>query len=131
MQAGITRLPRTDWFGPRRVSYLVINTNGEIDVLDHLKVIGDGSDVFRGTATNLFEHSLSEAEESASEQLQRYGATVLPTGCKSCDLRDVCAGGYLPHRYSSAALFNNPSVACTAIQGMFKRLIPILKSKIS
>ena len=129
MQAAITRIPRTDWFGPRRASYLVIATNGDIDTLDHLKVIGERSSLFRGTETNVFDHSFAEAEASATALLERFGATSLPTGCQSCHLRDICAGGYLPHRYSAETTFDNPSVACIAIQGMFRRLIPILKSR--
>jgi uncharacterized protein len=130
MQAAITRRPRTDWFGPRRVSYLVVATNGDIDTLDHLKVIGEGSGQFRGTAANVFDHPLAEAETSAAALLESFGATVLPTGCQTCSLCDVCAGGYLPHRYSAATVFDNPSVACTAIQGMFRRFLPIVQSRI-
>lgn len=130
MQALITRSPRTDWFGPRRVSYLVVATNGEIDTLDHLKVIGAESAAFRGTDADVFRHSLAEAESAAAALLDRVGATALPTGCGACPLRDVCCGGYLPHRYSSARTFDNPSVACTAITGMFRRFLPIMNARV-
>jgi uncharacterized protein len=130
MQAAITRHPRTDWFGPRRLSYLLVATSGDIDTLDHLKVIGENSSQFRDTAANLFDHTLAEAEAAALNLLERFGASTLPTGCSACSLRDVCAGGYLPHRYSTATVFDNPSVACAAIQGMFSRFLPIMQSRL-
>lgn len=126
MQAVITRQAKTDWFGPRGVSYLVVATDGHIDILDHLKVIGDKSEFFRATSANVRTHSLLEAELLAAGLLAQYGATRLPADCKGCFIADVCAGGYLPHRYSAAAMFDNPSVACTAIQGMFRRALPIV-----
>lgn len=46
----------------------------------------------------------------------------LPTGCLSCPERDSCAGGYLPHRYSSARGFDNPSVWCADFQKLFAHL---------
>lgn len=126
MQAALTRRAKTDWFGPRSVSYLVVATNGQIDTLDHLKVIGGESARFRGTESNVFDHTLVEAEAFAAGLLERFGATQLPTGCRGCEIADVCAGGYLPHRYSAVSLFDNPSVACTAILGMFRRSLPIM-----
>ena len=130
MQAVLTRRAKTDWFGPRRLSYLVVATNGHIDTLDHLKVIGVDSARFRGTEANVFDHTLAESEEFADQMLGRFGATQLPNACKECELSDVCAGGYLPHRYSAASLFDNPSVACIAIKGLFSRSLPIVKTAI-
>lgn len=130
MQAVLTRRAKTDWFGPRRISYLVVATNGCIDTLDHLKVIGGDSARFRGTEANVFDNTLAETEDYAVQMLDRFGANQLPNACKDCELSDVCAGGYLPHRYSVASLFDNPSVACKAIKGLFSRSLPIVKTAI-
>jgi uncharacterized protein len=32
--------------------------------------------------------------------------------CLSCPVKDICGGGYLPHRYHKENGFNNPSVYC-------------------
>jgi len=126
LQSILTKLPRTDWFGPRRITYLVVVTNGEFETLDHLKMLGENSSDFRKTKSDVFNNSISFAEKSATSLLQNTGASTLPENCESCSVKDICAGGYLPHRYSSSNLFNNSSVACTAIKGMFRRFLPIV-----
>jgi sulfatase maturation enzyme AslB (radical SAM superfamily) len=35
------------------------------------------------------------------------------------DHRDTCGGGYLPHRYSAARGFDNPSVWCADLLALF------------
>jgi uncharacterized protein len=35
--------------------------------------------------------------------------------CQACHEKDICGGGYLPHRYSRVSGFNNPSVWCADI----------------
>jgi uncharacterized protein len=35
--------------------------------------------------------------------------------CLACPEREVCGGGYLPHRYARATGFDNPSVWCADI----------------
>lgn len=126
LQACVTRRAKTDWFGRRRIAYLVVLTDGSIDVLDHLKVIGSDSSRFRGTTADIATQSIADAEILAAALLDRYGASSLPGGCRDCAQADVCAGGYLPHRYAARSQFDNPSVACAAIRGMFVRAEAIL-----
>ena len=119
IQSLITGKPRTDWFGKRGVSYLVIDTAGQIDVLDHLKVIGSESRKFRSTNLNIKNCSIMVAEEEIEKGLSSFGANLIPTDCKTCKLALLCSGGYLPHRYSEKKMFDNRSVACEAIMSMF------------
>ena len=46
----------------------------------------------------------------------------LPTACTSCSERELCGGGYLPHRYSKRRCFDNPSVWCEDIRAMLRYL---------
>jgi uncharacterized protein len=121
IQSLITGKPRTDWFGPRSVNYLVIDTSGQIDVLDHLKVIGSESGKVRSTNLNIEDCSIGDAVKAVEIALSNWKANLIPTQCEPCKLASLCCGGYLPHRYSNQNFFNNRSVACEAIMGMFDR----------
>jgi uncharacterized protein len=39
--------------------------------------------------------------------------------CLNCIESETCAGGYLPHRYSAARGFDNPSVWCADLLKLF------------
>jgi uncharacterized protein len=43
----------------------------------------------------------------------------VPTGCRGCPELSTCAGGYLPHRWSAARGFDNPSVWCADLLKLF------------
>jgi len=127
LQSTITSNPKTDWFGVRNISYLVIGTNGDIDVLDHLKVIGQFSIQHRSTYKNILDDSIERAEYVANEMLDKFEARKLPDECSNCEWQNKCYGGYLPHRFSSRKKFNNPSVACEAIQKLYSSSAQIMK----
>ena len=42
-----------------------------------------------------------------------------PRGCAGCPEQSTCAGGYLPHRWSSGSAFDNPSVWCADLLKLF------------
>jgi uncharacterized protein len=43
---------------------------------------------------------------------RQSGVLQLCETCRSCRIVDICGGGYIPHRYSAALGFSNPSVYC-------------------
>jgi uncharacterized protein len=116
LQAVATRRPRTDWFGPRRVSYLVIETDGSYDLLDQLKVIGADSGRLRRLGRTVENCSLSGAVTEAGRLLAESGGDCLPQACTGCRWSDVCAGGHLTARHSLSRGFDNRSVYCEGIQ---------------
>ena len=71
LQATISKRPKTDWFGPRNISYLVVETSGNYDLLDQLKVIGSESGPYRNIHGNVREHPLSDALAMATQLLER------------------------------------------------------------
>jgi uncharacterized protein len=102
--------PLTDCIGNPLSGYLVIDTDGSIQLNDALKVCDEG--ISEG-GLNIFEHSFDELRLAAP--LFRHvvlDGVPLSATCQKCPERDVCAGGYLPHRYSRSNGFDNPSIWC-------------------
>ena len=60
-------------------------------------------------------------------RLAIFDGVRLPSGCEACRERTTCAGGYLPHRYSRARGFDNPTVWCADMLRLFGRLRELLK----
>ena len=118
LQATVSRRPQTDWFGPRSISYLVVETGGNFDLLDQLKTIGKNSSDYRNLHGNVFENSIEDAMSQGIELLAKTGGNVLPTDCIGCKWSDVCAGSHLPSRHSLHQGFNNRSVYCEGIKSL-------------
>ena len=52
----------------------------------------------------------------------QHGAEALCDQCQACRLRDVCGGGYMPHRYHPFNGFNNPSVYCADLMQLLDHM---------
>jgi uncharacterized protein len=118
LQASVSGRPRTDWFGPRRVGYLVVETDGAYDVLDQLKVIGGESASFRAIRSTVERMSILEAEDMARALLAEHGANRLPADCEGCRWSGVCGAGHLTSRHSVRRGFDNRSVYCEGIASL-------------
>lgn len=88
---------------------LVIETNGGIEAVDVLRICGDG---FTRRNASVLTHEFDEALDNDLARLYHVSHKKLCKQCRACPVRDICGGGYLPHRYSSKSGFNNPSVYC-------------------
>ena len=112
--------PRSDSFGNPALGYLIVETDGEIETQDALRVCEHrmGSS---GIAVDA--HSF-DALESASPWVHKVTTqgVPLPSDCEDCRYERVCAGGALPHRYSKARGFDNPSIWCRDIQTVLDRI---------
>lgn len=99
----------TDNIGGKPVGVIVIETDGGIEPTDAFKCCFDGS-----TKIGLNVHSdpLDALYGNVMVRELQEGASSLCATCQACSARDVCGGGYMPHRYSKEALFQNPSVYC-------------------
>ncbi len=98
-----------DSLGFNKNELLVVETDGGIEALDVLKSCGDG---FTKAGANVATHSFDDAMQTELAQLYHYSHIRLPEKCSICPVREICGGGYIPHRYSSINGFNNPSVYC-------------------
>jgi uncharacterized protein len=106
--------------GTGPTSYVVVETDGSIQANDALRVCEGDIAI---TGLNIAEDELDafEQAEGPAAQILR-GEVALPTACRACPEAETCAGGYLPHRYSRARGFDNPSVWCEDIKLLFAEM---------
>ena len=131
LKASVTGLPTTDWFGPRTISYLVIETDGKIDLLDQLKAVGAGSAPYRALEKSVWDTDFTSAAGLARQLIAAHSGARLPEDCDGCRWSEVCGAGHLPSRFSAARGFNNRSTYCEGIQMVLddsKRLLAPLIS---
>lgn len=104
---------------------LCIKTNGDIDLVDSLKICGDG---FTHTGMNVETHTLSKTFEHKilHDYYFSHSDAVLCSQCRNCVVRNICGGGKYPHRYSPNNSFDNPSVYCKSI----KRLLVHIQNQL-
>lgn len=95
--------------GGRENDVLVIETDGGMEPVDVLKSCGHG---FTKIGYNVLRNEVDDVYRSSLMRTYQEGTAALCETCQECTLRDVCGGGYLPHRYSSSNSFANPSVYC-------------------
>lgn len=107
-----------DLLGNGRLPFVFIQADGAIEALDVLGVCG--TDVAPIGLNVLDDDFAAIREASHFHQSTIFVGTPLPTGCRACPERETCGGGYLPHRYSSAKAFDNPSVWCADLLAFFR-----------
>lgn len=100
---------------------LVVETDGSIEAVDVLRVCENG---ITARGFNVLTDTLDEAMADQLAQAYYFAAERLCPTCRQCPVRDICAGGYLPHLYARANGFDNPSVYCADLQ----RLIAAIQS---
>lgn len=107
----------TDMIGNGRANYLVIDTDGSIQALDALKVCCEGASE---SGLNVCDHGFDDLEKGLPllHRVVHQGIPMCPA-CEGCREHATCAGGYLPHRYSRAAGFDNPSIWCKDLLKLF------------
>lgn len=95
-------------------STISIKPNGNIELVDNLKICGNG---FTHTGLNIFDNSFDDI--SSNEIMKKYyyshQDSVLCKKCQECLIRNICGGGNLAHRYSPVNGFDNPSTYCKDI----------------
>ena len=107
---------RVGHFGNPPLGYLVVEADGSIEGLDVLKICEPGL-----AETGLTVRS-EESLVSALPPFHRetvFEGVPLPTGCHGCREASTCSGGWLPHRFSRARNFDNPSAWCADLLKLF------------
>jgi uncharacterized protein len=107
-------------FGGGAPAYVFIESDGDIEGLDCLRVCKNG---ITATGLNVRTNHYHEIVDTSPMHGQAiFEGMPLPDACRSCQEHKTCAGGYLPHRYSSFNGFNNPSVWCSDILKLFSHI---------
>jgi uncharacterized protein len=115
---------RTDQFGNNPLGIVFVESDGDIEGLDFLRVCGDGAAAIGvSVLRDDFEHIAMSSE--------LHGRAIFeglrpPSGCIDCPERETCGGGCLPHRFSLERGFDNPSIWCADILQLFAKMRELL-----
>lgn len=105
--------------GALSVDFIVIDTNGDMEAVDTLKMVGRGA---TSLGLNVATDRLSDALQHPAIYSRMSGYKALCSTCRACEFLSNCGGGYLPHRYSAENGFVNPSVYCKDLLYLFERM---------
>ena len=114
----------TEALGLGPADTIVIDTDGAIRQIDTLAATYDNA---ADTGLTVAEHALDDALEHPTTVARQIGLGALSPACLACGVRDVCGGGYYPHRYRAGDGFRNPSVYC---RDLF-RLITVIREYVA
>jgi uncharacterized protein len=99
----------TEVIGLHAADTLVIETDGSIKQIDALSAAYENA---ADTGLCVTRHPLDSALDHPTTVARQIGLAALSSACQECAVRDVCGGGFYPHRYRSGDGFRNPSVYC-------------------
>jgi uncharacterized protein len=114
---------------------VVVEANGDVELVDALKSTFEGAPA---TGLNTLSPGFSFDDFDALPAIrdrQRSSDDLCAT-CRGCALKEICGGGYLPHRYPPAAdgnqhnPFDNPSVYCADLADLITTIRSHLKATV-
>lgn len=109
-----------DLLGNPLLGFLFVETDGAIEGLDVLRQCYPGAST---SGLNVLRDDFHRAGEvSLFLRATTFVGVPAPSECDGCEERNTCSGGYLPHRYSAARSFDNPSVWCTDLLALFQHI---------
>lgn len=114
--------------GAPAVDIIVIETDGAIEPVDTLKMVGrSATDI----GLNVFTSSFDNALQHPAIFSRMLGSDALCHTCQECDDLAYCGGGYVPHRFSNNNGFLNPSVYCNDIRFLVKHIQNSLQNSLA
>jgi uncharacterized protein len=102
-------LGTTEAIGLGAADTIVIDTDGSIKQIDALSAAYEDA---AATGLTVTRNSLDEALDHPTTVARQIGLAALSPVCQACGVRDICGGGYYPHRFRAGEGFRNPSVYC-------------------
>ena len=100
--------------------YVFIEPDGEMEGVDTLRACCDGLSQIKLDVRHSDFFDLLRTETMHSQAI--FKGMPLAQACRTCPEGQTCSGGYLPHRYSSASGFDNPSVWCADLLKLFAHI---------
>ncbi|WP_329386474.1 FxsB family cyclophane-forming radical SAM/SPASM peptide maturase [Streptomyces sp. NBC_01716] len=98
---------------------VVIESDGSIEGVDTLRSVEEGASWL---GFDVIAHSFDQVLRHPKLMHRQYGKAALAEQCQSCPLVEVCGGGYLPHRFSTARSYRNPSVYCADLEFLIRHV---------
>jgi uncharacterized protein len=103
----------SEWVGLDPADIAVIETDGEWEQADSLKITFDGAPA---TGMSVFTHSADEVSVLPGVARRQHGMADLSATCRACPVVRQCGGGLFAHRYRTGNGFDNPSVFCADLK---------------
>jgi uncharacterized protein len=110
----------TEAIGLSAVDILVVETDGQLEQVDSLKVAYDGA---AATGLNVSDHSFDAALAHPGIRARHGGLDALSQECRRCPIVQVCGGGLYAHRFRLGTGFDNPSVYCADLLRLIDHVI--------
>lgn len=110
----------TEVIGLAPADSIVIETDGSIRQSDALSAAYEDA---AATGFDVRRHALDAALDHPTTVARQIGLAGLSASCRACRVRDICGGGFYPHRYRAGDGFRNPSVYCADLL----RLITVIR----
>ena len=110
---------QTESLGTSPADLVVVETNGALEQVDSLKSAYPGA---AATGLTITGHSFDDVLTHPGIAARQLGVDALAPACQSCRIRDVCGGGYYPHRYRAGSGFRNPSVYCADLLALIEHV---------
>lgn len=96
--------------GLQPAQLLVVETNGDIELVDHLKSAYDGA---AATGLNVRTDSFDDALRNPGVICRQLGRDGLSDVCRDCDIASICGAGLVSHRFARQTGFLSPTVYCS------------------
>jgi uncharacterized protein len=109
----------TDNIGGKPVGVVVVETDGSIEPTDAFKCCEEG---ITKLGLNVLQNDFDDLYRYPMVNILQQGVSKLCGTCQICHLRDVCGGGYMPHRFSQENNFDNPSVYCSDLTKLIQHI---------
>jgi uncharacterized protein len=117
----------TEGVGYKPVELCTVMTDGSVEAHDVLRIAGEG---VTQTTFNIFEHAIDDVRNEPLWKQAREASINLCEKCRQCKFMAACGGGYLPHRFSKANGYDNPSTYCEDLYATFEHIASVLGSHV-
>jgi uncharacterized protein len=110
---------RSESIGLSPVEFVVIDTDGSIEQVDHLKSAFEGAPA---TGLNVRDDPFDAVLYHPGVVARQRGLKALCSTCLSCPVHGICGAGLYTHRYRPGSGFLNPSVYCADLRRLIEHI---------
>jgi uncharacterized protein len=110
---------QSEAIGISPVRMLVIDTDGSLEQVDHLKSAFEGAPE---TGLNIQTDAVDAVLTHPAIVARQRGLHALSATCLSCPVHRICGGGLYGHRYRPGTGFLNPSVYCADLRRLIEHI---------